>query len=322
MLGLPLGFMAPAVLAGLLALPVLWWLLRVTPPRPQRIDFPPLKLVADLIPKRETPARTPWWLLLLRLAIAAMVILAAAGPILNPQTDGEAAGRGPLLILVDNGAPSARDWPQRQRLAESLLATATREGRAVALAGTAEPVGPLAVTAPAEVEDRLRALPLRPHLPDRRALLPEIQALVAAVPQLEVAWIADGVRVEADDEFARRLAQLAGGRITAHRTAAQDKLFLGEVENQANALNVRVLRAEPGAPFTVQLRASDQRGAAIGEAQALLGATATEASASFALPIELRNAIARIDVVGERSAGAVALLDDSARRRRVGSSRA
>ena len=76
MLGLPLSFMAPIVLAGLVALPALWWLLRVTPPRPQRIAFPPLKLMADLLPKRETPARTPWWLLALRMLIAALVILA------------------------------------------------------------------------------------------------------------------------------------------------------------------------------------------------------------------------------------------------------
>ncbi len=32
--GLPFAFGAPAILFGLLALPVIWWLLRLTPPRP------------------------------------------------------------------------------------------------------------------------------------------------------------------------------------------------------------------------------------------------------------------------------------------------
>ena len=37
--GLPLSFAEPALLLGLLSLPLLWWLLRVMPPRPRRIEF-------------------------------------------------------------------------------------------------------------------------------------------------------------------------------------------------------------------------------------------------------------------------------------------
>ena len=40
MAGLPLSFAEPALLLGLLSLPVLWWLLRVTPPAPRRVRFP------------------------------------------------------------------------------------------------------------------------------------------------------------------------------------------------------------------------------------------------------------------------------------------
>ena len=36
--GLPLGFAQPLVLLGLLSLPVLWWLLRLVPPRPRRAE--------------------------------------------------------------------------------------------------------------------------------------------------------------------------------------------------------------------------------------------------------------------------------------------
>ncbi len=81
-----LAFAAPWALVGLASLPVLWWLLRVMPPRPRRIEFPPTRLLFDIRPKEETPSRTPWWLTLLRLTAAALVILAAAGPIWNPQT--------------------------------------------------------------------------------------------------------------------------------------------------------------------------------------------------------------------------------------------
>src|SRR3984957_4316162 len=86
MAGLPLSFTEPMLLLGLLSLPVLWWLLRVMPPRPRRIEFPPTRLLFDIAPKEETPSRTPWWLTAIRLLAATLVILAAAGPIWNPQT--------------------------------------------------------------------------------------------------------------------------------------------------------------------------------------------------------------------------------------------
>ena len=60
-----LGFAEPLVLVGLLTLPVLWWLLRLIPPRPRRMIFPPTRLLLEIAPKEETPARAPWWLTLL-----------------------------------------------------------------------------------------------------------------------------------------------------------------------------------------------------------------------------------------------------------------
>src|SRR5439155_24153757 len=73
-----LAFASPWLLAALAALPVIWWLLRVTPPAPRRIAFPAIRLLLGLTPREETPARTPWWLILLRTVLAALVIVALA----------------------------------------------------------------------------------------------------------------------------------------------------------------------------------------------------------------------------------------------------
>ena len=121
--GLPLTFAQPLLLLGLLSLPVLWWLLRVMPPRPRRIEFPPTRLLFDIKPKEETPSRTPWWLTLLRLAAAALVILAAAGPIWNPQT-GVGGSSAPLVILLDDGWSAAASWDTRIKAADELIANA------------------------------------------------------------------------------------------------------------------------------------------------------------------------------------------------------
>src|SRR5437870_11675759 len=102
MIGLPLAFAQPLILLGLIALPVLWWRLRLVPPRPRRIAFPPTRLLFDIAPKEETPARTPWWLTLLRLTLAALVILVAAGPLWNPPV-ATSTGATPIALLIDDG---------------------------------------------------------------------------------------------------------------------------------------------------------------------------------------------------------------------------
>ena len=83
----PIAFLSPWLLAGLLALPVIWWLLRTVPPRPRRIEFPPTRILVGIENREKTPAKTPWWLTLIRMLAAALVILALAEPVLNPNRE-------------------------------------------------------------------------------------------------------------------------------------------------------------------------------------------------------------------------------------------
>ena len=135
MMGLPLGFASPLVLLGLLSLPVLWWILRLIPPRPRRIEFPPTRLLFDIKPKEDTPARTPWWLTLLRLLLATLVILAAAGPLWNPPV-ASTTGAAPIALLIDDGFGAAASWDARLRTADDIVARAEadQEFRAAVIA--------------------------------------------------------------------------------------------------------------------------------------------------------------------------------------------
>src|SRR5215831_7232863 len=128
-------FAAPWVLLALPALPLLWWLLRVTPPAPRSESFPAIRLLMGLHAREETPARTPWWLLLLRMVAATLVIVALARPVLDAGSS--LSGSGPLLLVVDNGWASAADWPRRMQAANSVLDRAERAGRKMALLATA-----------------------------------------------------------------------------------------------------------------------------------------------------------------------------------------
>jgi len=166
MIGLPIGFTSPLLLLALFALPVLWYLLRLVPPRPRLIQFPPTRLLLEIKPKEETPARTPWWLTLLRLLLAAFVILAAAGPLLNPPA-ATSQTSGPIVLLVDSGWAAAAQWQNRVYTANAIIARAEAENRPVALIATTKPHKDVSLLRPLEAREQLRLLTPAPHAPER-----------------------------------------------------------------------------------------------------------------------------------------------------------
>lgn len=314
MLGLPLAFTVPFALLALAGLPILYLLLRVTPPRPQRVAFPPLKLILDLEPKEEMPAKTPWWLLLLRLAIAAAIILAMAGPIWHPISVGT-AGSGPLLLVVDDSWAAGPAWERRVTAAAQRIEAARQKGQPVVVAVPSDG-GKALVPGDAESAlERLHALAPRPFTPDRAPLGEAVSRFVAAHPGTSIVWIEDGLERGGGRAFAEKLAALPAKTVLV---ADGDPVqALTDPRNEGDGLAVRVLRSGAAGASRGIVRAHDLKGLTVGEAPFEF-AGGTEVDATFNLPIELRNEIARIDIVGAHSAGAVTLLDSRWKRRSVG----
>ena len=317
MFGLPLSFAEPALLLGLLSLPVLWWLLRVMPPRPRRIEFPPTRLLFDIAPREETPSRTPWWLTALRLAAATLVILAAAGPIWNPQT-GLAGTTSPLMILLDDGWSSAASWDTRIKAADELIANADNDRRAVALVPLSEPARDITLMPAGAARVALRQLSPKPYAIERVETLASIERFLKSAGDVEIAWLTDGIDTGRGAEFIEALGKTIGDRtLTIFEGGTPSPMALVAAENAAAKMTVKVLRADTGLAAGV-VRALDAKGSPIGEARFGFAPQEREAEAVFDLPVELRNDIARLEISGERSAGAVQLLDKRWRRRAIG----
>ena len=206
---LPLGFAQPLVLLGLLSLPMLWWLLRLVPPRPRRINFPPTRLLFEIAPKEETPSRTPWWLTLLRLSLAALVIIAAAGPLWNPPL--AASNRGaPLLILLDDGWAAAASWDERLRTADELIARADADNRGVAVLPLSETGRDISLQLAGAARVQIKQLKPKPHSVDRSEALPLIDRFLKAAPDVEIVWLSDGVDLGKGSEFVAGLKNIIG----------------------------------------------------------------------------------------------------------------
>ncbi|MGI4976368.1 MAG: BatA domain-containing protein, partial [Janthinobacterium lividum] len=310
-------FTTPFLLLALAGLPLLWWLLRATPPAPRLQEFPAIRLLAGLRRTEETPSRTPLWLLLLRMAAAALVIAGLAGPVLNADR-GVLPGGGPVLLVVDDGWASAADWPQRLAAAGRVLDRAERAGRPVSLLATARDdadAAPRATAATPVAELRPRLAALRPHAwPVDRAAATE--ALAAAGTPGAVVYLSDGLAAPGDDAF-RRALEHAGPVTTLSRAAPDIRLMLPP-RAEADRLVARVALLPQPRETRLAVLAEAGDGRALARAEAIVPAGAALAEIPVALPVELRNQLTRLVLQGPPAAAGVVLLDERFRRRPVG----
>jgi len=310
----------PWAFAGLLALPVIWWLLRFMPPAPQTVRFPPLRLLLGLTSKEEQPDKTPLWLLLLRLAIATLVILGVANPLYAP---GRSSGfdSSPLLIIADDGWAAARDWNLRREIIRDLLDQATRAGKTATFATTTPLQRPGEWQMANPVDVARRALAMEPHAlePDRIGLLKTLKETFANVPGLRVSWISDGLDYGDARDFAEGLASLAGGKASVDVLLPDQANIPSALSTPAidgGRIKVTALRV-PGAAVELTAQARASNGRSLAEVKLPFAANAGKAEANLELPLELRNEASRLELANAGTAGGVFLFDDRWRRKTV-----
>ena len=230
--GLPLTFTVPWILAALALLPVIWWLLRLTPPRPREIAFPPTRLLLDIDQHEETPQRSPWWLTLLRLLLAAILIIALAGPVWR-TSEPVATGDGVLWLLVDNGWTSAKSWDAQSSAAEQILTTAEQSGQPVVFVATAEgPNQSFTPEAASAALEKLRALEPRPYPPQRSELNIGLRKAAQDAMPGAIVWLSDDTELEGP--FMTDLAAMTGNVPVTVLTGLDTPMGLKNLQNDTD----------------------------------------------------------------------------------------
>ena len=310
----PFLFGAPLALAAFLALPALWWIMRATPPPPQKTQFPPTQLLAGLRTEDQSRERAPLWLVMFRALAAALLILAFARPSLAP-TAAETALGGRTLIVIDDGWTAAPFWADTRAAAVAAATQAERSGAPVFLLLTAprararDPGEAMTAADAKAAIGRLEPQPWRPDRTQAAARLAQTQGNFD-----RIVWITDGL----NDDGARALAtELARrGPVTARIPEQTARAIVsGAVTPQGVVAEVR--RAPDGAP-AVAIAAETAEGSSLGAAEARFAGDAATATARIELPPEIAARAARVRLVGEQSAGAVRLLPSGAGRPFVG----
>ncbi|MBB4657868.1 DUF4159 domain-containing protein [Parvularcula dongshanensis] len=311
-----LSFTAPWLLLALCALPALYWLLRAVPPAPAERRFGGLFFLRGLKDERQTPARTPWWLLALRLLAAAAVIVALAGPMLNAPRPAE--GTGPVLYLIDDGWTAAPGWRARQEEVAREAERPGAEGREAYLLFAAAQAP--SVEGPMTPSDAARAV--RAHEPSAR--LPDWDAAADALRRtgltgLTVRWLS-GSAMEDGPGRQRLLGALSrAGDAVMVRVPQEEALAVTGLETQVGALEARLTRvAGTLPPREAALRVTARDGRTLAVLPFAWGEGEAEARVPIELPLTLRNQAGILSIEGVRSAGATWLVDASARRSRAG----
>jgi hypothetical protein len=317
-----LSFAAPWVLAALLLLPVIWWLLRLTPPAPFRIRFPPIRILFGLMTKEESAAKTPPWLLALRLALALAVILGSAHPLVNAEPGLDADG--PVVVIVDDGWAAAANWPARRALLSAIVQRAERQERTVALVTTAPAEaggGPPApqILRPVDARAVVEALKPKPWPTDRKAAVGRLTgpAGLALAKSGQVTWLTDGLDAGEMEALLPDLRRL-GATTVVSDPPERLALLLKPPVADGDSLALVAARAHGGSGAIVFVRAIAEDGQPLAREALAFAPGEREARQRLVLPAELRNRLARLEIENQSTAGAVVLVDERWRRRPVG----
>lgn len=310
-----IGFTTPWLLPGLIALPILWILLRAVPPAPIKRRFPGVALLLGLTDDEVHADKTPWWLMLLRMLAIAAVIIGFAGPILNPKDD--TMGSGPLLIVADGTWADARDWGKRQGRIAGLLEEASRAGRVVSVAVLTDlPAGEMQFLSADVWKTRIAGLTPMPWQPSREDVAEWSDRF--GTDGFETYWLSDGLAREGREILIEAFE--AKGRLTVMQNASA-VLGLRPVQIADGALQIALTRSDAvgEAALTVAAIGLDPAGVEreLARIKAVFEAGEDTAEVALSLPPELRNRISRFAIQGLHSAGAVSLTDDGLRRREV-----
>ena len=296
-----LTFLAPVVLLGLLTLPLVWWILRISPPKPRDQIFPPLRILEGVKAEEETPAGTPLWLLIFRLLMTALVALALAQPIFKSS---QASTQQRPTLYIDQSVFSAPIWEDIIDEAERLTRAAQRQNLEVNL-----------VTTGTEARG---FLPAREALETLKSLEPAsyVQAMdFSDTPaNSDIYVLTSGLTSSANS------AMPSGA--TIFKPDVQPILLPGDIRETAQGFDADWIRPSAQTPATHTIDALGAGGGVIASEALKFAAGADLATVSFKLPAQLRSRVARLRASGVRSAASVKLLDDNFGRPLVGVLRA
>jgi len=301
-----LTLLAPLTLLGLISLPIIWWILKITPPRPQKMSFPPLRLLAQIKTEEETPNATPLWLLLFRLLLVSLIIFALSLPIIKQA---EGINERPITLLLDTHWSAGANWNAMSGEAQARLVDARRKNLDVRLITTTKPSTEKDLPSFGPAEDAIGQL--KTLFPDalpfdgayvKAALTAPITG--TALENSEAIWISAGLDSAAMNDTAELLASAAKTtRIVPIETTLP--LISGDVSETADGFSAVWHRPEHSGTRTAVIEAIGRDGRLIARESLNFAPGQDNGEVRFRLPPNLRRRVALLRTANARTSGSV-----------------
>ncbi|WP_419903772.1 DUF4159 domain-containing protein [Kiloniella sp.] len=316
-----IGFLNPWLLLGLLSFPLVWILLRITPPSPRLITFPALRLLFGLKGATSKPQKTAWWLIVLRLLILLFVILALAEPVYAPEKRSESNLN--TLILLDNdwASSSSRD-KQLQTLTSLLERNKGRDVTSAILSTAPESKNKFNFSgfkSPESLLSYLQELPtVRSWESDPISALKSVSDQIPDNLPLRIVWLSNGMTQTEQSENLERFIKSFGEVIYYSPHPTSLPLWISKLNSDYNGIKVTLNRVGKLEENSRTLTALSAKNEVLASEQLKLEAEQSSGTALLSLPNELHNRVQKITVAGQNLASTTYLMDMTDRRFPVG----
>jgi hypothetical protein len=319
-----ISFLYPAMLAGLMVLPIVWLLIRSAPRSPKTVVFPAARILRGLKSKRRDIQRAPIWQTILRCLILALLIIAAARPVMNRND--LTPNEGAILIIVDNGWDSAANWQQYRQALQQIANQARFELQTIYVAQTApeaagattwqlpEIVGPISADETKSLFDRLQP---RPWPSDYAAL----SDLISERPEMNrsvgsILWLTTEMDSSGKAQIASELVDIA--QITTILPTVTDRVAIRSLDRSGTGMVATLSHNRDDQPRTVNLLARGEGGSVILRHSLEIAPDSSQSDVTILLPRDISNAIQSVGIEGMESAASIFQTGARWQQRRVG----
>ncbi|GAA5097582.1 DUF4159 domain-containing protein [Bartonella acomydis] len=252
---------------------------------------------------------------MLRLTVAALIIIALARPTWNEEPL-ILSGSQPLVLIIDNGWASTKEWQKRISLAQILLAQAEQHQKDIYFLATAENDAPLNLLPASVVKQYLRHLQPRPWPVNRMHTLKKlIEKTKGKSP--DIAYLSDGLQTSEDDQAFTLLEQLRPKTFLWYTTDISAFTGITSIENNNGNMAARLIRSTTHGKTPATLELYDANNQLLGQFTTNFQEGETTTLVPFHVPLELRYDIAWIKISNQAHAAATFLVDNHKRVNRV-----
>ncbi len=311
-----LSFAAPWTLMAVMALPLLWHLLKVTPPKPRVINFPAVRLLQELTTEQILATKTPWWIIILRSLILLFLIAAMAQPIWNADLQQGSEDR-PLMIVVDNDWSVIDRWSTRKDEILNILEVYERFDQPVLLATTTD-TAPVRFDTAKALRKTAFNLSANPWEGNHAQLLDRLKGALANIDRApRILYISNGLQPDEENRFIDGLHRLGDLEVIGG-DQMRIPAIIHDAQRTDKGFQIKVLYPANSQEREISINLLDEQGNTLYRHNTLLEQGDEESLVNMDFPAELRSKASRLHISGYLNPASQYLLDEKWRDRPVG----